>query len=427
MPPFGTVAAVLLVLVGLAAGAGLWLALRRPAAPIRSMAGAPFRSSLRQLQREANLGLVAVDNALAEAEAELGFAEAQFGGDAAVTAFAEAVATGRRELGEAFAIRQRLDDPYPESEQRQRESNKQIIGIVGRIRTRLAEHQRAFTELRHRELGAEDARAALGAAGAALTERLGAGERAASAAAERFDDPALAALPGLLEAAAQAAAAADRALDQAAKRRTASPTASVVRLLEEAERQQRTATAALETAERLIGEQEQALGALEQLVASGRKHLTQTKTLPALADGALAQTIDSAAARLERVLLEAAAPEPARRPLEALRRIETEAAALDSAVREVRNEQQRRRNASDALEGARVIANSQLGLVRDLLAGGRVGAEARTRLAEAERQLALGAAEDHPVAALDAVRRAISLANDAEALARYDLLGMRLR
>ena len=54
---------------------------------------------------------------------------------------------------------------------------------------------------------------------------------------------------------------------------------------------------------------------------------------------------------------------------------------------------------------------------------GRVGADARTRLAEAQRQLALAeaAAVDDPVEALDAARRASRIAQDADALARYDV------
>jgi hypothetical protein len=49
-----------------------------------------------------------------------------------------------------------------------------------------------------------------------------------------------------------------------------------------------------------------------------------------------------------------------------------------------------------------------------------VQAAARTRLAEAERQVALAVAESDPVIALDTARRAMTHATDADALARYD-------
>jgi hypothetical protein len=51
-----------------------------------------------------------------------------------------------------------------------------------------------------------------------------------------------------------------------------------------------------------------------------------------------------------------------------------------------------------------------------------VGAAARTRLAEAERQLSVAEAEaeTEPVTALDTARRAMTHATDADALARFD-------
>ncbi|MCD1570917.1 TPM domain-containing protein, partial [Agromyces mediolanus] len=72
--------------------------------------------------------------------------------------------------------------------------------------------------------------------------------------------------------------------------------------------------------------------------------------------------------------------------------------------------------------GALAIAESQLGVARALVERGRglVGAGARTRLAEAERQLVIARQEPDPVAALDAARRAAARAADAEALASWD-------
>jgi hypothetical protein len=95
---------------------------------------------------------------------------------------------------------------------------------------------------------------------------------------------------------------------------------------------------------------------------------------------------------------------------------------LDAARAEARRAAGRLDGARSALGGAIAIAESQLGVVRGLVERGRgaVGAEARTRLAEAERQLLIARQEPDPVAALDAARRATARANDAEALARYD-------
>ena len=75
-----------------------------------------------------------------------------------------------------------------------------------------------------------------------------------------------------------------------------------------------------------------------------------------------------------------------------------------------------------ALAGALRIAESHIGTADSFISGrrGRIGPDARTRLASARRELELARLEADPVAALDAARRAATLATDADALARYD-------
>jgi len=92
-----------------------------------------------------------------------------------------------------------------------------------------------------------------------------------------------------------------------------------------------------------------------------------------------------------------------------------------------RNAQGRLDGARGALGGAIAIAESQARVARAAIerGGARIGADARTRLAEAERQLVIARQEPDPVAALDAARRAASRASDAEALAAYDTMGGR--
>ena len=98
---------------------------------------------------------------------------------------------------------------------------------------------------------------------------------------------------------------------------------------------------------------------------------------------------------------------------------------LEVARAAARTAQGRLDGARGALPGAIAIAESQLRVAHAAVDRGRgvVGADARTRLAEAERQLVIARQEPDPVAALDAARRAASRASDAEALAMYDTLG----
>jgi hypothetical protein len=89
---------------------------------------------------------------------------------------------------------------------------------------------------------------------------------------------------------------------------------------------------------------------------------------------------------------------------------------------EARNRQLRLENARTALTSAMLTSQSQITVTRDFITVNRtrVGAGARTRLAEAERQLALAKSESDPVTALDTARRAMTHATDADALARFD-------
>ena len=98
---------------------------------------------------------------------------------------------------------------------------------------------------------------------------------------------------------------------------------------------------------------------------------------------------------------------------------------LEVARAAARNAQGRLDGARGALGGAIAIAESQARVARAAIerGGPRVGADARTRLAEAERQLVIARQEPDPVAALDAARRAASRASDAEALAAFDTHG----
>ena len=94
-------------------------------------------------------------------------------------------------------------------------------------------------------------------------------------------------------------------------------------------------------------------------------------------------------------------------------------AGLDTALATARNQQQRLEHARTALVGALVAARSQIGEAKSYMASNRSGVDARTRLAEAERQLMLAESESDPVEALDAARRSATSARDADALARY--------
>ena len=96
---------------------------------------------------------------------------------------------------------------------------------------------------------------------------------------------------------------------------------------------------------------------------------------------------------------------------------------MTSALASARNQAQRLEHARTAYVGTLVSARSQIAVARAFIGSRGGGVDARTRLSEAERQLMLAEATTDPVEALDTVRRAVTHARDADALARYDAMG----
>ena len=81
--------------------------------------------------------------------------------------------------------------------------------------------------------------------------------------------------------------------------------------------------------------------------------------------------------------------------------------------------------AKAATDAALLTARSQISTTADFIDSrrGGVGADARTRLAEAQRLLTIAEAEADPVTALDTARSSATYSRDADALARYDVMG----
>jgi hypothetical protein len=108
----------------------------------------------------------------------------------------------------------------------------------------------------------------------------------------------------------------------------------------------------------------------------------------------------------------------ARRPTAAVEAIARLRDRLDLALGDARTAQQRLRSARTALTGT--IAAAQTAVARAEASVTGFGADARVRLASAREELATARQLPDPVEALDAARRAMRNAEDAQALAAYD-------
>ena len=323
------------------------------------------------------------DDAVKTSEEELGFAVASYGEEATAD-FRTALDGAKAKVAEAFSLQQRLDDAEPDTDEERRAWYGGIIRLAGEADALLDEQADRFDALRalERNAPAELQRVQAEAAAAAervapATQRLASltAQYAASAVAPVADNPAQAearlafARQELDEA--TAAVAAGRANDAAVGIRAAEESVDQAVLLSDA-------------VERLATD----LATADQAVAAGVADLEHdVQTGRGLGDA-------NAAALAERVAADAAAiratmTSTGRDPLVAHARIEQVNAEIDAAIAGARDAAVRQERAQAQLGRSLATARAQVQAAEDYLVArrGAVGAEARTRLAEAGRLL----------------------------------------
>lgn len=411
---------LILLVAALVVGGFVILFRRRGDSGIRRVASGG--RSLDELSRRAGSLLVSLDDSLREADDELGYAIAQFGATRARD-YADAVATARTKVAEAFRLRQALDDVIPDSEREQREWTLQIIALCEQAQALLDAQDVAFASLRRLEVNAagtlQDVRARVQATGARIPEA-----RETLRRLEReYSSTRFAAVIGNIDVAEAALARAETLANTAEPGISASGVNDVSSTLLEARQAAHDADQSLDAIERTARDLDSAAAALAELRTKTRADLAEAAVERDKApDAPTGRGIIDAMAAVEAALGSASGTGD---PITELDRIGDAVAQLDLALASARNQAQRLDHARTAYVGTLVSAKSQIAAVREYIGGRGGGVAARTRLAEAERQLALAEAETDPVEALDTVRRAVTHARDADALARYDTMGSR--
>jgi chromosome segregation ATPase len=393
-----------------------------------AVGGAPVRIPVDELLTRANIQLVQMDDSIRDAADELEFARAEFG-DPAVRDFEDALATARQRASEAFAIKQRLDDTVPDTEQEQRDWSKRILSLTDSVSALVATHTGAIAERRRAELAAPGTLARLNERIAAVQDRIPLAAATLAELADAYDPDAFADVTGNVQRAAAALDEARAGSTDAATALESAAVAPVARQVQQAEAAVREAQALLDAIDRSRDALREARLARTRALDSAGARLAEAESLRLeLDDADAAQAILDAEKRMRDAVDAAARRRPAH-PSADVDALATAATALDQALASARTSQQRLDSAREALVGALEIAESHLRTASDLISSRRsgVGTDARTRLAAAERELHLARAESDPVAALDGARRAATLATDADALARYDTLHTRTR
>jgi hypothetical protein len=387
-----------------------------------SAAGAgPPPPSIEELRREAGGALIEADDAMKTSQQELGFAIASYG-EAATAEFRVALDAAKAKVAEAFTLQQQLDDAEPDTDEERRAWYSGIIRLTGEADALLDAEAEKFDALRDLERNApaelERVRAEADAAQAAIspaTERLAelTPLYATSALAPVADNPAQAdarmsfARQSLDEA--SAALAAGRANDAAVEILAAEEAVDQVKLLADA-------------VERRAAD----LAAADEAVEAGVADLERdVQTARGLGDANATVLADRVAADAAQLRSEIGAA--GRDPIATQTRIEQVNAEIDAAIASARDAAEQLARAKAQLGRSLIAARAQVQATEDYLVArrGAVGAEARTRLAEAGRLLvqAEGLAASDPATALATAQRAESLAGTAMSLAQQDVGG----
>ena len=361
------------------------------------------------------------DDAVKTSDQELGFAKAQFG-DAATVEFEQALQTARENLNKAFTLRQQLDDATADTDEQTRAWNTEIIRLCEEANAGLDDKAAAFDELRRLEQNAPEAlarvrelrtKAAASVDGAEeQLQTLSAGY-APEALATVADNPAQArqriAFADEQLVAAEAAIGAGKGGEAAVGIRAAEDAVGQAVLLEDAiDKLGRDLAEGERSAAALIVELESDIGAASALPdPDGRV---------AAAIAATRRQVDAAKADLAGT---------ARRPLLALQGLEAANAQIDAVVAGVRDAAAKAQRAQQLIGQQILQAHAQVSAAEDYITArrGAIGAEARTRLAEAGAALVqaqqLQAA--NPEQALGYAQRANELASQAIQYAQQDV------
>ncbi|MEA5453137.1 TPM domain-containing protein [Sinomonas sp. JGH33] len=379
--------------------------------------------SLDELRKRASGLLVQADDAIKSSEQELGFAEASYGTDA-VGNFSEALADAKAQLSESFKLQQQLDDHIPDTPEQQRAWLTEIIqrseGAIGS----LADQKTDFDALRELERNAPAALDNVAAGVARATARLAGAEQTLATLAAEYAPSAVKQVSDNISQAKDRLAFVESASAQARGQLRAGETGAAavsVRAAEEALHQSGVLLDAIDKASASISA---ARTNLDSALADTESDLAQAKAM--VQDGQHAE-LAGPIAGVESVLAQAKQELAGGKidPVALLARIEKAHQQLDDVLAGVRDKEQQAQRAAASLQQAIRSAQDAIGATSDYIAArrGGVGTEARTRLAEAQRNLdyALSIAQSDPTSALAYAEQANSLAQQAAQLAEQDV------
>lgn len=430
---------VLVVLAVIAVGVlGLWLWSRRRRRKRREAEFAAARRvdptdpnalaavSLDALDDLSRAMVVEVDNALRTSEHELELAVEEFGKEQTAK-FADAVRNAKTTLTQAFNVRQQLDDAIPETPAQRRDLLTRVVVAAARADRELDARSAEFAQLRDLVINAPTRLNTMTQQVVDITARIEPSRQKLAELHNEFDPAALTSVADNVDAAKELLTFADRAITRArelAERPVAGRQTELVESVRAGESALGQANSLLDAVDSAASDIRRAAAALPATIEDIKAGISQAGAL--LAEGSVPQADQLSAARDAAAAAVAAAQRSGSvDPLGTFTELTKADADLDRLLAAVEQEREAADRLNRALEEALFTARSRVRSVSDFIdtRRGTIGPEARTRLAEAVRQI--GAAEakrsTDPAEAIAHANGAAMLAAQAQALANADV------
>lgn len=433
--PSGGAGTAVLVGVGVVAagGAGTYLYLRnrRKKAQASSASYGPQGAeldplaalSVEDLRKKSGSLLIEADDAIKSSEQELGFAEAQYG-ESAVGNFTRALQDAKGHMSESFKLQQQLDDHIPDTEEQQRSWLGEIIRRSEAALASLQEQKADFDSLRELEKNAPQALAAVNAGAIDADAKIAKAEQTLAGLRGKYAESALVQVADNITQAKERLAFVQNAGATAREKLEAGEGSLAAVAVRAAEESLHQTNVLLDAISKVAGSLDEARQGLEAAVVDTSQDLAQAKAM--IQTGAHPE-LSGPVAGVEAALAQVKGEIQGGKidPIATLERVETAHRSLDQALSGIRDQQEQARRAQASLQQTIMSAQAQISATSDYITArrGGVGTEARTRLAEAQRNLdyALSISRNDPVTALTYAQQAHALAAQAAQLAQSDV------
>jgi hypothetical protein len=373
--------------------------------------------------RRAGAALVAVDERIRTTSDELVYAEAELGTDA-TRPVREALDAVRQHLAEAFHLHQLNHDDIPDTSEELRTRSARILQLCEWAEELLDDRTEALAAPIERARRAPEIIAGIRSDAQRLSARLPQVSSTLERLRQRYSAEALRKVSGNHDEARQLLEFALHGADVSERRRESGQREQANLALETAIEAVRRATTLVEAVDSFEIEALRAESTLDAIVLDSREDLAAARDIAGVP--AVAAAMTTLEKELGALTPAGALPDP----FSELTRLREANSALDAAVARARERAARPVVPEAHVRHAVEDADRQIGVARSVISGHRgwIGADARTRLAEAERirldlasAVAGAIAEDDRDQILAAARRSGMLAAEALQLAQRDI------